>query len=79
MASRFDVAVRKEHRAAGVGGRCVQQRRAEGEGDLRQLCGSRARGSEIISGQQNLDGCRQHSGATNLFLCIEESASDRPS
>jgi hypothetical protein len=38
-----------------VRGRCGQQRRAEGEGDLRQLCGSRARGSEIISGQQNLD------------------------
>ena len=46
-------------------------------GDLRQLCGSRARGSEIISGQQNLDGCRQHSGATDLFLRIEENASDR--
>ena len=58
-------------------GRCGQQRRAEGEGDLRQFCGSRARGSEIISGQQNLDGCRQHSGATDLFLCIEESAPDR--
>ena len=74
---RFYVTVRKEDGSGGMRGRRGQQRRAEGEGNLRQFCGSRARGTDIISGQKNLDGCRQHSGATNPFLCIEERASDR--
>jgi hypothetical protein len=74
----FDVALRQAHRAGGVPGRCGQQRRAEGEGNLRQFFGSRACGGDIISGQQNLDDCRQHSGPTDLCRRIEENAPDRP-
>ena len=41
----------------------MQQRRADGAGDLRQFCGGRARVLEIARGQQDLDGRGKHSGA----------------
>ena len=54
-----------------------EKRRAEGDGDLGQFCGSSARVLEIAGGQQNLDGSGKHSGAAAWARVSSENAPDR--